>query len=85
MNSRHFLSIIWKFLFFYWSGKLCAILFRFSLVSGAADIPDCEEVRKLVQCLREVRHQKTIDGLRTIDGDPLKVKVSCRRLFLNVA
>ena len=42
-------------------------------LSGSADIPDCESVRKLIQCLREVRHQKTLDGLKLIDGDPLKV------------
>lgn len=43
------------------------------MFSGSADIPDSEHVRKLVQCLREVRHQKTLDGLKLIDGDPLKV------------
>ena len=55
----------------------------FSFWSGAADIPDCENVRKLVQCLREVRHQKTLDGLKLIDGDPLKVKgILCDRMTL---
>ena len=44
------------------------------LFSGSADIPDSENVRKLIQCLREVRHQKTLAGLKLIDGDPLKVK-----------
>ena len=43
------------------------------IFSGSADIPDSENVRKLIQCLREVRHQKTLDGLKLIDGDPLKV------------
>lgn len=48
---------------------------QFILSSGAADIPDCEHVRKSIQCLREVRHQKTLDGLKLIDGDPLKVRI----------
>ena len=51
--------------------KLYIVLYIY--LSGSADIPDCESVRKLIQCLREVRHQKTLDGLKLIDGDPLKV------------
>ena len=47
-----------------------SIIFYFS---GSADIPESEDCRKLIQCLREVRHQKTLDGLKLIDGDPLKV------------
>ena len=61
--------------------KLTGILINFILsdlidvnLSGAADIPDCESVRKLIQCLREARHQKTLTGLKLIDGDPLKVR-----------
>lgn len=60
-------------------------IFKHSIIcshSGAADIPDCENVRKLVQCLREVRHQKTLDGLKLIDGDPLKV--TCHHFIMNL-
>jgi hypothetical protein len=44
--------------------------------TGCSDIPDAEEVRRLIQSLREVRHQKTLDGLKLIDGDPLKVRTA---------
>jgi GINS complex subunit 2 len=44
------------------------------LESAAADITDNEQVRLKVQCLREIRHQKTLAGLKEIDGDPIKVR-----------
>lgn len=48
------------------------------LESAAADIADSEQVRLKIQCLREIRHQKTMAGLKEIDGDPIKV-ISQRR------
>ena len=41
--------------------------------AGAPDIGDAEELRRLLQALREVRQQKTVAGLKTLDGDPLRM------------
>lgn len=43
------------------------------LENAASDISDSEQVRLKIQCLREIRHQKTLAGLKEIDGDPIKV------------
>lgn len=38
-------------------------------------MPDCEKIRRLLQCIREARFKKTSEGLRAIDGNPLKVNL----------
>ncbi len=39
------------------------------------NLPDAESIRRLVQCIREVRFKKTSEGLKAIDGNPLKVNL----------
>lgn len=38
-------------------------------------MPDGEKIRRLLQCIREARFKKTSEGLRSIDGNPLKVNL----------
>lgn len=68
---EHYLEI--SLLLLEWYAESEFMIVHLSRFSGSADIPESEHVRKLIQCLREVRHQKTLDGLKLIDGDPLKV------------
>lgn len=46
-----------------------------SLGSAAEDVPRSEEVRVLLQQLREQRNAKIYSGLPLIDGNPLKVSL----------
>lgn len=39
------------------------------------NLPDGEKIRRLLQCIREARFKKTSEGLRAIDGNPLKVNL----------
>lgn len=51
--------------------------------SAADNVPRAEEVRVLLQRIREQRNSKIQAGLPTIDGAPLKVKHRIIRISLS--
>ncbi|KAJ3130457.1 DNA replication protein psf2 [Nowakowskiella sp. JEL0407] len=59
--------------------RFCALPFHFTelaemlLDCGADDIPNAEEIRRLMKDLREIRSEKASQGLTELDGDYLRM------------